>query len=60
MIKQLPCCNELMNKVDLSDFYMHFLIGKAGRTYMRVGGQEVSVHPHALPPSSGSKTCPPR
>ena len=27
--------NDLMTKIDLSDFYMHFLIGKADRRYMR-------------------------
>ena len=27
--------NDLMTKIDLSDFYMHFLIGKADRKYMR-------------------------
>ena len=32
--KQLICRNDCITKVDLSDFYMHFLIGKADRTYM--------------------------
>ena len=27
--------NDLITKVDLNDFYMHFLIGHADRLYMR-------------------------
>ena len=34
-IPQLICRNDLITKVDLSDFYMHFLIGHADRRYMR-------------------------
>ena len=34
-IQHLIYRNDLITKVDLSDFYMHFLIGKADRTYMR-------------------------
>ena len=34
-IQQLICRNDLITKVDLSDFYMHFLIGHSDRTYMR-------------------------
>ena len=34
-IHQLLCRNDYITKVDLSDFYMHFLIGQADRRYMR-------------------------
>ena len=34
-IQQLICCNNLITKVDLSDFYLHFLMGHADRRYMR-------------------------
>ena len=34
-IQQLIHCNDYITKVDLSDFYMHFLISKADRSYMR-------------------------
>jgi len=34
-IQQLIRRNDYITKVDLSDFYMHFLIGKADRRYMR-------------------------
>ena len=34
-VQQLICCNNLITKVDLSDFYMHFLIGKADHRYMQ-------------------------
>ena len=34
-IQQLIRCNELITKVDLSDFYMHFRIGHADCRYMR-------------------------
>ena len=34
-IQQLICCNNLITKADLSDFYMHFLIGHADRRYMQ-------------------------
>ena len=33
-IQQLICRSDLITKVDLSDFYMHFLIGHADRKYM--------------------------
>ena len=35
MIQQLMCCNDYITKVDLSNFYMHFLIGKANQRYMQ-------------------------
>ena len=34
-VQQLIRRTDLITKVDLSDFYMHFLIGKADRRYMR-------------------------
>ena len=34
-VQQLICRNDLITKVDLGDFYMHFLIGKADRRYTR-------------------------
>ena len=34
-VQQLIRRNDLITKIDLSDFYMHFLIGKADRRYMR-------------------------
>ena len=34
-IQQLIRRNDLITKVDLSDFYMHFLIGQADGRYMR-------------------------
>ena len=34
-ISQLIRCDDLITKVDLSDFHMHFLIGKSDRRYMR-------------------------
>ena len=34
-IQQLIRRNDYITKVDLTDFYMHFLIGKADRRYMR-------------------------
>ena len=33
-VQQLIRRNEVITKVDLTDFYMHFLIGKADRRYM--------------------------
>ena len=34
-IQQLICCNNLITKVDLGDFYMNFLIGHSDRRYTR-------------------------
>ena len=34
-IEQLLRCNDLITKVDFSDFYMHLLIGKADCRYMQ-------------------------
>ena len=34
-VQQLIRRNDCISKIDLSDFYMHFLIGKADRRYMR-------------------------
>ena len=34
MIKQLIHCNNYITKVDLDDFYMHFLISQADCRYM--------------------------
>ena len=34
-IPQLICRNDYITKVDLRDFYMHFLIGQADYKYMR-------------------------
>ena len=34
-IQQLICHNDLITKVDLRDFYMHFFIGHTDRKYMR-------------------------
>ena len=34
-IQQLICRDEPITKVDLSDFYMHFLIGQADGRYMQ-------------------------
>ena len=34
-IRQLLCHDDLITKVDLSDFYMHFLVCKADRRYMQ-------------------------
>ena len=34
-VQQLIRRDDLITKVDLSDFYMHFLIGKTDRRYMR-------------------------
>ena len=34
-VQQLIRRNDYMTKIDLSDFYMHFLISKADRRYMR-------------------------
>ena len=38
MIWQLFCCNDYITKVDLSDFYMYFLISQADCRYMRCIG----------------------
>ena len=34
-VQQLIYCNNLITKVDLSDFYMHFLISKVDCRYMQ-------------------------
>ena len=34
-IQQLLCYDDLITKVDLSDFHMHVLIGTAGGRYIR-------------------------
>ena len=34
-VRQLICRNDLITKVDLSDFYMRFLIGHADCRYMQ-------------------------
>ena len=35
-IQQPLCRDDLIKKVDLLDFYMHFLIGEASHKYMRL------------------------
>ena len=37
-IQQLICRNDYITKVDLSDFYMHFVIGKTDRRYSATPG----------------------
>ena len=53
-VQQLICRNNLITKIDLSDFYMHFLIGKADRRYMRFmweGKFECTGMPFGLAPA---------
>ena len=52
-IQQLLCCDDLAPEMDLSNFYMHFLIGKADRTYMR---HHSIGKPFGLAPAPGLAT----
>ena len=49
VIQQLIRSNDLITKVDLSDFYMHFLIGHANRRYMRFMWEGRSTSASACP-----------
>ena len=48
-IQQLLRCNDYITKVDLSDFYMHFLIGQADRRYMRFMWEGRKFHCISMP-----------
>ena len=56
-IQQLIRRNDLITKVDLSDFYLRFLMGHGNRRYMRFmwETEKVLVHWHALRSGLGPK-----
>ena len=49
MIQQLIRHNHYITKVDPSEFYMHFLIGKANRRYMRFMWEGRKFHCIGMP-----------
>ena len=56
-IQHLLCCNDYITKVDLSDFYMHVLIVRADRRYMRFIWEGRKLQCIDMPFGSGPSAC---